>query len=156
MIINNASIVPSPHNINKEYSYDTTQYPVHFTCYYYGTSVGLIKQYSVGKWKLLAGQCPLNCSLVFTDDDDYYGETLANYIKRGEHVNDFGVPDDLVTRQDQRMQTEITMEKPKIIKWNEHLTNAFKRGVSTVKYCKENNISRSQLYRLRGSSAEAL
>lgn len=94
--------------------------------------------------------------MVFTDDDDFYGETLTNYIKRGEHVNDFGVPDDLVTRQDQRMQTEITMEKPKIIKWNKHLTNAFKRGVSTVKYCKENNISRSQLYRLRGSSVEAL
>lgn len=149
-------IVPSISNINKEYPYDTNQFPVHFTCYYYGTSVGLIKQYSVDKWKLLAGQCPLNCSLVYTDDDDFYDETLANYIKRGEHIKDFGVAEALITRQEQRMVTEIIKEKPKVIKWDEHLTSAFKCGVSTVKYCKENNISRSQLYRLRDSSVGLL
>jgi hypothetical protein len=155
LIITN-SIVPTLSNINKEYSYDTNSYPVHFTTYYYGNSVGLIKQYSADRWKLLAGQCPLNCSLVYTNDDDFYGETLENYIKRGEHIKDFGVPEELVTRQDQRMATEITKEKPRATQWNEHISKAFKRGTSTAKYCRDNCISRSQLYKWRASLLEMI
>ena len=146
MIINNASLVPSLHNINKEYSYDSNKFPVHFTCYYYGKSVGLIKQYSPTKWKLLAGQCPLNCSLVYTDDDDVYGETLANYILRGEHIVDFGKPQELLTRQEERMVVEIEQEKPKPLSWKVHVVDAFKAGVSKAKYCRAHQISRVQLY----------
>jgi len=155
LMIKANSVIPSTSNIDINYPYSSTTYPLHFTVYKDSTRVGLIKQLSSNKWKLLSGCCPLNASLVYTDDDDIYGETLVNYIKRDEHIKDFGTPDKLISIQDLNMSKEINSEKPIDIKWSEHIDAAFKSGVKVIKYCKSNGISRSQLYKYRADSLKA-